>query len=129
MGQYRKGDVLLASVALDSRTPPKTRPVIVVSTCEDGTLRICPVSSKPPTDAPCLPIGIDDFSQGGLDMFEESYVMTSRVVTLRAGEIIGKKGHATPEYLAEIASRVPASLMTGTSASRPAGTRTGRNAR
>src|SRR5512145_959737 len=69
MGQYTCGDVLLASVALDSRTSPKTRPVVVIGTTTDGTIHICPVSSKPPTDAPSLPLTIDDFSKGGLDLF------------------------------------------------------------
>ena len=107
MGQYKAGDVLLASVALDSRTPPKTRPVVVVGTSDDGTIRICPVSSKPPSDAPCIPLAIDDFSQGGLDLFEESYVMVSRIVTLETRQVIGKKGRLTPEYFAEVAGRVP----------------------
>jgi mRNA interferase MazF len=114
MGQYLRGDVLLASVALDNRTSPKTRPVIVVCTSTDGTVHVCPVSSKPPTDAPSLPLTIDDFATGGLDLFGESYIMTSRVVTLRSGQVIGKKGRLTPDSLAEIVSRVPDILLPGT---------------
>jgi hypothetical protein len=115
MGQYIVGDVLLASVALDDRTPPKTRPVIVVGTDESGTIRICPVSSKPPSDAPCLPLAIDDFSTGGLDLFSESYIMTSRVLTLRTGAVIGKKGRLNSESLSEILSRMPGPAMPGRS--------------
>lgn len=107
MGQYIVGDVLLASVALDDRTPPKARPVIVIGTEESGTIRICPVSSKPPSDTPCLPLSIDDFATGGLDLFSESYIMTSRVLTLRSGAVIGKKGRLSGESLAEIQARVP----------------------
>jgi len=114
MGQYVKGDVLLASVALDDRTAPKTRPVVVIRTEEPGRLHICPVSSKAPSDAPCLPLTIDNFSTGGLDLFGESYVMTSRVLTLRSGDVIGKKGRLTAESLAEIAGPAPAALSTGT---------------
>jgi mRNA interferase MazF len=106
MGQYAKGDVLLASVALDDRTVPKTRPVVVIETEDPGRIRICPVSSKPPSDAPSLPLSIDDFATGGLDLFGESYVMTSRVLTLTSGNVIGKKGRLTAESLAEITSRV-----------------------
>lgn len=107
MGQYVRGDVLLASVALDDRTPPKTRPVIVIGTEESGYVHICPVSSKPPSDAPCLPLAIDDFATGGLDLFSESYIMTSRVLTLRTGAVIGKKGRLNSEALAEVLARVP----------------------
>jgi mRNA interferase MazF len=107
MGQYVKGDVLLASVALDDRTAPKTRPVVVIRAEEPGRIHICPVSSKPPSDAPCLPLSLADFATGGLDLFGESYVMTSRVLTLRSGDVIGKKGRLTQESLAEIAGLVP----------------------
>ncbi len=111
MGQYLRGDVLLASVALDNRTSPKTRPVIVISTSNDGTVQVCPVSSKPPTNAPSLPLSIDDFATGGLDLFGESYIMTSRVVTLQSGQVIGKKGRLTHDSLAEIVSRLPDILL------------------
>lgn len=113
MGQYVKGDVLLASVALDDRTSPKTRPVVVIMTGEPGSIHICPVSSKPPSDAPSLPLTIDDFITGGLDLFGASYVMTSRVLTIRSGDVIGKKGRLTPEALTDIAGRVPAPLLPG----------------
>jgi len=113
MGQYVKGDVLLASVALDDRTLPKTRPVVVIRTAEPGRVHICPVSSKPPSDAPCLPLTIDDFATGGLNLFGESYVMTSRVLTIRSGDVIGKKGRLTADALAEIAGRVPAPSLPG----------------
>jgi len=113
MGQYVKGDVLLASVALDDRTPPKTRPVIVIRTEEPGTIRICPVSSKPPSDAPSLPLTINDFLNGGLDLFGESYIITSRVLVLRSGAVIGKKGRLNQESLAEILAQVPDIALPG----------------
>ena len=113
MGQYVKGDVLLATVALDDRTLSKTRPVVVIRTEEPGLVCICPVSSKPSSDAPCLPLSIDDFATGGLDLFGESYVMTSRVLTIRSGDVIGKKGRLTEESLAEIAGRVPVARLSG----------------
>jgi len=113
MGKYAVGDVLLVSVALDDRTPPKTRPVIVIGTEEAGLIRICPVSSKPPSDAPCLPLSIDDFATGGLDLFSDSYIMTLRVLTLRTGAVIGKKGRLNGEFLAEILARVPSPAEPG----------------
>jgi mRNA interferase MazF len=118
MGQYVSGDVLLARVTLDDRAAPKTRPVVVVRTEASGTVHCCPVSSKPPSDAPCLPLSIDDFATGGLDLFGESYVMTTRVLCLPAGAVIGKKGRLTPASLAEIAAQAPAA---GPSDTGPAG--------
>jgi len=114
MGQYACGDVLLATVALDDRTAAKIRPVVVIRAGAPGTFRVCPVSSKAPNDAPCLPLTIDDFETGGLDLFSESYVMTSRVLVLRAADVIGKKGRLTRASLAEIAGSVPAGGPDGT---------------
>jgi mRNA-degrading endonuclease toxin of MazEF toxin-antitoxin module len=113
MGQYVKGDVLLASVALDDRTVPKIRPVVVIHREASGRIHICPVSSKPPSDAPSLPLSIDDFTTGGLDLFGESYVMTSRVLTLSGRDVIGKKGRLTSESLAEITTRIPDAMLSG----------------
>lgn len=120
MGQYVVGDVLLATVALDDRAAPKTRPVVVIRIEEPGTIRVCPVSSKPPNDAPCLPLTIDDFETGGLDLFSESYVMTSRVLVLRAGDMIGKKGRLRKEFLAEITTHAPA-VRSGTAPAKRSG--------
>jgi mRNA interferase MazF len=111
MGQYQRGDVILASVTLDDRRSAKTRPAVVIACNTTGTLHVCPISSKPPSDAPCMPVSLDDFSAGGLDLFGESYVMTSRLFTLRSGDVIGKKGRLTAESLAEIAGRVPAAML------------------
>jgi mRNA interferase MazF len=112
MGQYVRGDVILVSMSLDEKSPAKIRPAIVVQAGADGGVRVCPVSSKPPTDAPCIPISLGDFSEGGLDMFGESYVMFSRVRTLRTRDVIGKKGRLTQESLAEIVAGIPDSVST-----------------
>ena len=109
MGQYLKGDVLLALVSLDDRTGPKIRPVVVIE-AETGRIHICPVSSKPPSDAPGLPLSLDDFMSGGLDLFGESYVMTARVLILRSGDVIGKKGRLTAEAIADITGRTMAAF-------------------
>lgn len=114
MGKFLPGDVLLTSVALDDRTVPKTRPVIVIGAEASGKVHVLPVSSRPPSDAPCLPLSIDDFAGGGLDLFEDSFVMTSRVVIIRSSSVIGKKGRLLEESLAAICGQVPDDLLPGT---------------
>ena len=94
MGQYQRGDVILASLTLDDRSSAKTRLAVVIACDKTGVIYVCPVSSKPPSDASCMPVSLDDFAAGGLDLFGESYVMTSRLLTLRSGDVIGKKGQA-----------------------------------
>lgn len=108
-----KGDVLLVSVALDDRAPPKTRPAVVIATEGPGRVLLCPVSSKPASDTLSLPLSLSDFANGGLDLFNESYVMISRVLTIRSGDVIGKKGRLTPEAISEIAGRIPGVMLSG----------------
>ncbi|MFA5237794.1 MAG: type II toxin-antitoxin system PemK/MazF family toxin [Methanoregula sp.] len=107
MGQYFRGDVILASVPFDERRGAKTRPAVVVAARENGDVCVCPVSTRPPTDASCIPIGLDDFAEGGLDLFSESFVLTSKVTLLRAGDVIGKKGRLAADAIDAIGEQVP----------------------
>ncbi|MDD1703457.1 MAG: type II toxin-antitoxin system PemK/MazF family toxin [Methanoregula sp.] len=107
MGRFVRGDVILAPVPFDERRETKTRPAVVISARENGDVCVCPVSSRPPADAPCVPLALEDFSEGGLDLFSESFVLTSKVVVLRAGDVIGLKGRLTVESISEIGALVP----------------------
>jgi len=111
MGHYIRGDVVITPVAFEERSKVKTRPAVVIGKGARGEVYLCPVSSKPPSDAPCMPISLDDFSEGGLDLFGESYVLTSRVLVIRSGEVIGKRGRLTEESITSIAINVPQSLI------------------
>jgi hypothetical protein len=105
--------VVIAPVAFEERSGIKTRPAVVIATGKNNDVYLCPVSSKPPSDAPCVPISLDDFSEGGLDLFGESYVLTSRVLVIRSGEVIGKRGRLTEESITSIAIKVQQSLIPG----------------
>jgi len=112
MGRFVRGDVIIAPVPFEERGGVKTRPAVVISSRENDDICVCPVSSRPPTDAPCIPIGLDDFSEGGLDLFCESYVLTSKVTVLRAGDVIGKKGRLIKDSIdaiGELVERPPGS--------------------
>jgi mRNA interferase MazF len=113
MGHYCRGDVVIAPVACEERGGIKTRPAVVIGTGDRGEVYVCPISSKPPSDAPCIPINLDDFSERGLDLFSESYVLTSRVFVIRSGAIIGKRGRLTTESVSSVIIRVPQSLIPG----------------
>jgi mRNA interferase MazF len=113
MGHYARGDVILTRIPIDDRGEGKVRPAIVVAVGDGGFLFVCPVSSKPPSDAPSHPLTIDDFASGGLDLFAESYVMTTRVRTIRNGDVIGKRGTLEEATIASINSYIPVFPHTG----------------
>lgn len=121
MGRYQQGDVILAPVAFEERGGAKTRPAIVISAAENGEVQICPVSSHPPTDAPCIPISLDDFSEGGLDLFEESYVLTTRIRTIRSGEVVGKRGRLNRECIASVIAQTPGQTAKSTDTKKRSG--------
>jgi mRNA interferase MazF len=107
MGTYVRGDVILAPVPFDERQGAKTRPAVVVAARANGDVCVCPVSSRPSLDTLCIPIGLDDFAEGGLDLFSESFVLTSKVTVLRAGDVIGKKGRLATDAIDAISEQVP----------------------
>jgi len=113
MSHYIRGDVVIAPVAFEERNRAKARPAVVIAMGQTHEVYLCPVSSKPPSDASSVPISLDDFSEGGLDLFGESYVLTSRVFVIRSGEVIGKRGRLTEESITSIAIKVPPSLIPG----------------
>jgi mRNA interferase MazF len=106
MGRYVRGDVILAPVPFEERHGAKTRPAVVVSATENGDLCVCPVSSKPPSDAPCHPLGLDDFAMGGLDLFSESFVLTAKAGRIQARDVIALKGRLTADAIALIGTQV-----------------------
>ena len=113
MGLYTRGDVVLASLALEDRGVAKTRPAVVIGTGGQDEVWLCPVSSRPSSDAPSVPVSLEDFSQGGLDLFRESYILISRVYRIRCSEVIGKKGRLSGEITAALPARVPTSQKPG----------------
>lgn len=102
MGRYASGDVVLASVRIGDGGERKVRPVVVITGGERGRLLVCPVSSGPSSDGISIPISLNDFAIGGLDLFAESYVLAAHSVTIRTADVAGKKGSLLPGTLAVI---------------------------
>jgi mRNA interferase MazF len=113
MGHYSRGDVVIAPVTCGERGGIKTRPAVVIGTGDRGDVYVCPISSKPPSDTQYVPITLDDFSKGGLDLFGESYILTSKVFVIRSGAVIGKRGHLTSESVSSVITGIPQSLLPG----------------
>jgi mRNA interferase MazF len=106
MGHYAAGDIVLAPIRFRDRSERKVRPAVVVAAGQDGLLTLCPVSSKPPEDTPSVSLSLSDFEKGGLDIFDESYVLTSYPCTVRNADVIAKKGCLARDSFAAIAALV-----------------------
>jgi mRNA-degrading endonuclease toxin of MazEF toxin-antitoxin module len=105
MSRYTAGDVILVPFPHEEATA-KVRPVIVIATQQNGDLACCPIRSAPRTGSACIPITIDDFDEGGLDLFSKSYVQTDTVRTVRNGAVVAKKGRVTQQYRAMVESHI-----------------------
>ncbi|MCC7468002.1 MAG: hypothetical protein IT504_02275, partial [Burkholderiaceae bacterium] len=79
MGSYFRGDVLLAPLCISKGREVKVRPVVVLGSSGRSGLFVIAVSSTLPYEGPVVPISIDDFSEGGLDLVAESYLVCSRI--------------------------------------------------
>ena len=93
MGHFARGDVIIAQVPCFGRAGAKLRPAVVVGTEKNNNLLVVPVSSQPSTDSPSMPLSLDDFLEGGLDM--SFYPMSVR---------------STPVMLSENVAGSPANL-------------------
>ncbi len=103
MSHYRPGDVVLAPVRFHRREESvKIRPAVVIEQQNDGRVIVCPVTSRQPDNSPHLTLGLDDFANGGLNLFEESYVLLSERTAVAVGLIAGKKGQLNAEWLSEL---------------------------
>lgn len=107
MGHFAKGDVIIAQVPCFGRGSAKLRPAVVVGTVSNKDIIIVPISSQPSTDSPSLPLSLGDFREGGLDMFNESYILCSHVSTIHPRGVIGKRGHLTHEFTDQVIARIP----------------------
>lgn len=92
MSRYLPGDVVLAWMQVAGRGAFKVRPAVVIAEGEDGSFTVCPVSSRPARDSPSLPLALDDFATGGLDLFSESFVLVEYAAVVRSADIVGLKG-------------------------------------
>ncbi len=99
MGSYVRGDVLLAPVRFGKGGGAKVRPVVVMGQGENGELLVSPVSSRPPSDPPWLTLRIEDFTEGGLDLFSDSYLLVSKICRITPADVVGKKGKLRPGVL------------------------------
>jgi mRNA interferase MazF len=104
MGTYVPGDILLACVRLGVCSDCKTRPVVVLRSSPGELLHVCPVSSRPPADAPFLTLAPGDFLEGGLDICEKSYILVNICLRISVREVIGKKGRVATALLESVHS-------------------------
>jgi mRNA-degrading endonuclease toxin of MazEF toxin-antitoxin module len=106
MGHFSRGDVIIARVPFSGGGGEKVRPAVVVIS-DNNNLIVVPVSSRPSTDMESVPLTLEDFLEGGLDMFRESYVLTSQVTKIHSRDVAGKRGRLTIGCIEQIVSRVP----------------------
>lgn len=99
MGSYFRGDVLLAPLCISRERGMKVRPVVVLGTSGQSDLFVSPVSSTPPFEGPVIPLCLNDFSEGGLELMGESYLVTGRICRIRVSDVLGKKGRLTKEAI------------------------------
>jgi len=98
MSRFVRGDVVLVPLRIGGAGPEKVRPALVVGK-EGERLRVIPVSCTPSRDTPSVSLAPMDFSEGGLDIVRESFLLPAHAAWVFTKAVIGKKGRVTQEYL------------------------------
>jgi len=104
MKGYRPGDIILAPFRLGNST--YSRPLVIIRVADDENLHVCPFTSRCPSDVPALECSIHHFKKGGLDLFEDSYILIHEVGTIHKKSIRTKKGTLEPDYFRTVLERV-----------------------
>jgi len=104
MSTYKKRDVVLAPFSFYPGDQPKVRPAIVLSE-ESGDLLLAPCSRRLPESLSAITIDLDDFEEGGLELFEESVVLVAHLTKMPKRKVISKKGRLTKEAFTKIVQR------------------------
>ena len=102
----KPGDVILAPFCLGNSTYP--RPLVILSVTKDELLQVCPFTSKRPMNAPAIPCAIHDFCDGGLDLFDDSYILIHEQRTITNHSVRYKKGTLEPEFFRALLDSAPA---------------------
>lgn len=97
MSGYAAGDVVLAFINLGSGG--KVRPAVITGKKTDGSYNAYPVTGSEPAGQPYLQLELADFETGGLDLFDQSYILVSVPVEIRVNEIMAKKGRLSRIFL------------------------------
>lgn len=102
MSRYVPGDVILARTRIGETGEIKVRPVVVIHAGAGGYFTGYPISHTPSRDQPSIPLGLHDFREGGLDIMEESYVLTGQAIRINLSAVAGKKGRVNHEFMETI---------------------------
>lgn len=100
----RPGDIILAPFRLGNSTYP--RPLVILAPAEEGDVQVCPVTSRRPSDKPAMECSLHHFREGGLDLFEDSYILVHETGTIREKTIRSKKGTLEEDYFRSVLERV-----------------------
>lgn len=101
MGSYRERDVVLAPFSFYPGENAKVRPAIVLLE-EQGALLLAPCSRRQAGSVSAITIDLDDFEEGGLELFEESVVLLAHQAKVPKRKVITKKGRLTREAFEKI---------------------------
>lgn len=101
MSSYQQRDVVLAPFSFYQGDSTKVRPAIVLSE-EAGTLLLAPCSRRQADSLSAITISLDDFEEGGLELFEDSVVLVAHQAHVPKRKIIKKKGRLTLEAFERI---------------------------
>jgi len=104
MGEFVKGDVVVAPFPFSDLTAAKRRPALVVAALTGDDVILCQITSKSVADSYAIPITSSDFTSGGLP--QDSNIRPNRLFTADANIILYRAGVLTLNKVQEVVAKI-----------------------
>ncbi|MDO8841422.1 MAG: type II toxin-antitoxin system PemK/MazF family toxin [Methanocalculus sp.] len=91
MNPYRPRDVVIVPFPFQQGEGKKNRPAVVLAV-ESDQLLLAPCTRRPADGISAVKIDLEDFEEGGLDLFEESSVLIAHHAKVPVKKVVKKKG-------------------------------------
>lgn len=99
-----KGDVVVTPFPFSDLTSMIKRPALITATLKGDDLILCQITTKNRPDPYKIELTQNDFNKGSLKI--NSFIMPSRIFTLRKSIILYKVGNITNKKIKEVENKI-----------------------
>jgi mRNA interferase MazF len=104
MGQFVKGDVVVAPFPYSDLTTSKKRPALVIALLEGDDVILCQITSKAKHDNYAIPLANTDFKSGSLH--QKSFIRPNRLFTADARIVLYRAGEVKRPKIDEVIAKI-----------------------
>ncbi len=104
MGQFVKGDVVVAPFPYSDLTTSKKRPALVIAPLEGDDVILCQITSKAKRDHYAIPLANTDFKSGSLH--QKSFIRPNRLFTADSRIVLYRAEEVKRPKMEEVIAKI-----------------------